>query len=205
MSEALIREPNFSLWEPARPFPNRINRPACASAPEALPANRPGQLWYVELPSTAPAASPLEYRALTSANVVIYDRALEAAVAGSLPLGTYAEPAGPRERVTERSLSFARDGWSVARLVDPGVERVGIIQQLSERLLKFEVSAASAVSVFANTDGSYEKIAAELGELREVMDACSFGPAVTLTIVFTGIGAGTAPRFVVASANGLAG
>jgi len=105
----------------------------------------------------------------------------------------------------ERCLSFARDGWSVARLVDPGGERAGIIRQLSEHMLKFEASAAFAVSVFANTDGSYEKIAAELDELGEVIEARSFGQRVTLTIIFTGIDAGTAPRFVVASANGLAG
>jgi hypothetical protein len=205
MSETLISEHGLSLWERTRLFPRHFNRAASATPSETLPEVRPGQLWYVELPSTEPAVSPLEYRALTTANVVVYDRALEPAVASSLPLGAYAEPAPPRDGAIERCLSFARDGWSVARLVDPGGQRLGIIRQLSERLLKFEASAALAVSVFANTDGSYEKIAAELGELREVMDAHSFGPAVTLTIVFAGIGAGTAPRFVVASANGLAG
>ena len=205
MSEALISEPGLSLWERTRLFPRHVNRAASATAPKTLPEVRPGQLWYVELPSTERAVSPLEYRALTTANVVVYDRVLEPAVTSSLPLGAYAEPAPPRDGAIERCLSFARDGWSVARLVDPGGERAGIIRQLSERLLKFEASAAFAVSVFANTDGSYEKIAAELDELGEVIEARSFGQRVTLTIIFTGIDAGTAPRFVVASANGLAG
>jgi hypothetical protein len=204
MSETLISEHGLSLWERTRLFPRHANRAASATAPKALPEVRPGQLWYVELPSTEPAVSPLEYRALTTANVVVYDRVLEPAVASSLPLGAYAEPTPPHDGAIERCLSFARDGWSVARLVDPGGERV-VIRQLSGGLLKFEASAALAVSVFANTDGSYEKIAAELDELGEVIEARSFGQPVTLTIIFTGIDAGTAPRFVVASANGLAG
>ena len=80
MSEALISEPGLSLWERTRLFPRHVNRAASATAPKTLPEVRPGQLWYVELPSTERAVSPLEYRALTTANVVVYDRVLEPAV-----------------------------------------------------------------------------------------------------------------------------
>jgi len=208
MSEALISEPGLSLWE-ANPLSpdsvHRVGRTVFVTSPETLQAVQPGQLWYVELPSTEPAISPLEYRALMTANVVIYDRALESAVASFLPLGAYAEPAGSRDTVTERCFRFLRDGWSVARLVDPRGERTDIVRQLAERLLQVEAPASLAVSVFANAYGKYEKIAAELDQLGDAIDARGFDQPITLTIVFSGIGVGAAPRFVVASANGLAG
>src|ERR1700746_3220498 len=62
-----------------------------------LPVMRPGQLWLGELPASAPDFSPLQYRALINANVVIYDRVLAPTVARLLPLGGYAEPAAPSD------------------------------------------------------------------------------------------------------------
>src|SRR6202022_1703007 len=44
--------------------------------PSALPGIQPGQLWVVEQSSRDPHLSPLGRHALTSATVVIYDRAL---------------------------------------------------------------------------------------------------------------------------------
>jgi hypothetical protein len=65
-----------------------------AIALPSLPAVQPGQLWYLQFPSTAPALAPLEYRALATANVVIYDGSLASIVAGFLPLGGYAARPG---------------------------------------------------------------------------------------------------------------
>src|SRR5215471_628876 len=95
MSEALRRDPSSRLWEavpdapksavatkPLRPRVGmeRMRRtPApeasyrywapTAIAPTELPTPEPGQLWYVRLASAEHALSPLEYRALTAANV----------------------------------------------------------------------------------------------------------------------------------------
>ena len=59
----------------------------------ATPAVEPGQLWFIELPGTKADLSVIEYRALTTANLVIYDRPLAKTLATILPLGGYAEPA----------------------------------------------------------------------------------------------------------------
>src|ERR1700756_1932945 len=84
-----------------------------------LPTVEPGQLWWVEFPSTEPQFAPLEYRSLQTANVIVYDRTLTETVARFLPLGGYAEPAtandGASDRALERCLSFMHDGWSVVR------------------------------------------------------------------------------------------
>ena len=81
---------------------------ATTLGPSELPLVQPGQLWLVDFPATAPELAPLEYRALSSANVVIYDRTLALSVARFLPLGGYAEPvasgvgAGPGRRPPPR-------------------------------------------------------------------------------------------------------
>ncbi len=230
MSEALISEPGSLLSEPMprveRSFvpegPGEVLRPS-GRAPRAvellaLPTVRPGQLWFVELPASEPRLAPLEGRILTSSNVVIYDRALVRTVASILPLGGYAEPAPPTDdaadQALERSLRFARDGWSVARLLDPqikpdkssGRERVDRIRHLSEQLLSRKNLANLPVSMFVNEGGGiYKKSRVELGELRDILDVHSAEHPLTLMIAFGMIDTGAIPRFSIASANGLAG
>src|SRR5262249_7460422 len=58
-----------------------------------LPDIQPGKVWVVEQTSTELRLSSLAHRAISAANVVIYDRALDPIVAANLPLGGYAEPA----------------------------------------------------------------------------------------------------------------
>jgi hypothetical protein len=205
MSEALS-DADLSPWEPTNVVRGRVPRlQANALALASLPAMQPGQLWYVQLASTEPALAPLEYRALTTANVVIYDAALAPIVAGSLPLGGYAELAAPRDRAVERCLRFASEGWSVARLVDSKEGWIDGLRQLSQRLLPASTAAVMPVSVIVNTDGSYKKIETELSELVDVAERVSLEPPVAMTIILDRIAAGTAPRFAVAAANGLAG
>jgi hypothetical protein len=212
MSEALIRE-TASLLSEATDLLVGTNgwspyRSQTAGECPKLPTLRPGQLWYVELPSTEPAFSPLEYQALTTANVVIYDRALATTVARLMPIGGYAEPATPRGDASDgfdRCIRFARDGWSVARLIHSSRRRVDIVGQLTERLLRVAAPPARSASVFANTGSGYENIEAELDQLGGIVDAWRFSRSPTLTIVFGAIGTGSASRFSVASANGLAG
>jgi hypothetical protein len=86
------------------------------------PTIEPGQVWLIEQLSET-ELSPIDRGALTRANVVLYDRALEKLVAELLPLGGYAEPL-PRDHraagsaVAPRALQFAADGWSVVQLIE---------------------------------------------------------------------------------------
>src|ERR1700694_3055148 len=87
-----------------------------------LPTLGPSQLWVIEQ-AQATALSELDRDALTSANVVIYDRSLARVVADVLPLGGYAEPLSFScqalwRALSPRALQFAADGWSVVQLVE---------------------------------------------------------------------------------------
>src|SRR5712671_2362404 len=157
MSEALIRETG-SLLSEFTDLPVSTNgwspyRSQTAGECPKLPTLQAGQLWYVELPTTEFAFSPLEYQALTTANLVIYDRALAMTVARLMPIGGYAEPATPRGDASDgfdRCIRFARDGWSVVRLVRPSTSRrrVDNLRQLAERLSRVTAPAALSASVF---------------------------------------------------------
>jgi hypothetical protein len=165
-----------------------------------LPRMRSGQLWVTALASAEPETAPLEYSALTTANVVIYDRTLAPIVARFLPLGGYAEPAVPGEdgvgATLVRCVRFARDGWSIARLVQPG----GECRHLSELALSLEMPADLRVTVFANLGGSvYETSEIRLDELIH------FDRSSSLTVICDAIGGGHGPKLSVASTNGLAG
>lgn len=218
MSEALTIRRAPLPFAPIPRFPSGETCEECRSVLPiealALPTVKPGQLWFVELPPTVLTLSPLEYRALTTANVVMYDRALAQAVAEVLPLGGYAEPATASDAAFdmpgERSRRFARDGWSVVRLVDPrvlsGRQRVEKIRRLSDQVLTGEGRAELPILVFANAgEGRYTTNAADLDELAEMIDTGGFGQSPTLTAIFDVIDSAAAPRFSVASANGLAG
>lgn len=177
-----------------------------------LPVIRPGQLWFVELPSTGPELAPFEYGALSTANVLIYDRALAAIVARHLPLGTYAEPAvSDQERFTpafERCLSFAQDGWSVARLLQPpqsNCAQLDRLRQLVRCLPTHILPADLPVRMFVARSGdSYEKSEIPLRELESAIANVSVLSS-TFTIILDVAEARGAPSFSVAPANGLAG
>jgi hypothetical protein len=86
------------------------------------PTVDPGQIWLVEQDPESPL-SAVDCDALTSANDVIYDRALAPLVAQVLPTGGYAEPlpatghaTGPA--IAPRALALASQGWSVVQLVE---------------------------------------------------------------------------------------
>ena len=82
----------------------------------------------------------IEYRALTTANLVIYDRPLAKTLATILPLGGYAEPAASidqsQDRPLERCLSFAQDGWSVVCGEGAGVQHELLDVALIEAIRK---------------------------------------------------------------------
>ena len=216
MSETMADELGSLRWSPAPLPPTADTRDGWHAATTVgsaeLPIIRPGQLWLVELPATAPEFAPLEHRALSNANVVIYDRALAPAVARLLPLGGYAEPAaaidGQSAAGSERCIRFVRDGWSVARLFHPGVQpgrRLDAIGQLSYRLLT-EMPADLPVRIFVSAGlGSYERNETQLCRLDAMIGEYASARSSTFTIVLNVTDTGGEPRFSVASANGLAG
>jgi hypothetical protein len=176
-----------------------------------LPDVAAGQLWLVELPPGV-EPSPLERRALTTANVLIYDRALVDTVAAILPLGAYAEPAastnGVRDQPSDRSLRFVLDGWSVVRLIDatdvPLRQRVDQIRALSEQLLAAGLPAQLPILLLAGTDaGRIWQTEAQLGALDATIAQCD--PEDRLTLVFGAVRSRSARSLAFASSNGLAG
>lgn len=218
MSQTMTDELGSLRWNPAplaattcaRDERRLAKTVGCAE----LPVMRPGQLWLVEFPATTPELAPLEYRAVSDANVVIYDSALGPTVARHLSFGGYAEPAASSDgrpgAGSERCVRFVRDGWSVARLFYPcfesGQVRLDKIRQLSRRLLTLEMPADLPVEIFVSGGrGRYERNEARLCRLDSVIAAYAPVRSSTFTIVLDTADIGGAPRFSVASANGLAG
>ena len=189
-----------------RQHEGRRNRRA-AECP-ALPRIHPGELWIVEHASADQALSPLGRHAITSANVVIYDRALYPIVAANLPRGGYAEPeswpGGAIDNPVDRSIQFARDGWSVVRLADRRSLRDGRVARLVDRMIAAGCPAAISVTLFANADASVpQPTETELRRLAIAIAATN--PEVSLAIAFAAVGTGTAPHLYEISCNGLAG
>lgn len=218
MSETVADELGALSWEPTSlstvPDGSDRWRAVPTLGLSELPVMGPGQLWFVELPASGPELAPFEYRGLGTANIVIYDRALAPIVARHLPLGSYAEPAasngGDIGIASERCVRFARDGWSVARLLDPRFpsdgQRVDRMRQLSQHLLALKVPGDLPIQIFVGRGGGrYERNEARLHRLDAQIAAEASVLSSTFTIVLDVTEVGGAPRFSIASANGLAG
>jgi siroheme synthase len=100
---------------------------------------KPGQVWLIEHTS-ARALFLFDRAVLTSADVVIYDRALAPVVASVLPLGAYAEPMPldmplGGQALSSRALGFAVDGWSVVQLVETHADRRSRLRLTSDALV----------------------------------------------------------------------
>lgn len=183
-----------------------LRRPLPEPLP-TLPSVVPGQLWLIELsPGEAPAAAPRW--ALDGANVVIYDRALADAVARALPLGTYAEPAPSRsDAAAARAVHFARDGWSVARLLPARLgsrDRTRRIQDIVDELAAARIAGRLPVTIVATgPDGVDERIAARFDDLASIVASHSRDTRLAIVIdAFAGAGVA---RLDAVAANGLAG
>ena len=187
--------------------PERIPNPHAVEC-SALPGIQPGELWVVEHSSTDPHLPHFGRHAVTSANVVIYDRALYPILAANLPRGGYAEPAPwPVEaidRTVDRCIQFARDGWSVVWLADRGTLRDARISRMIERMISAGCPASLSVTLFASANGSIsQQTETELGRIEIVIDATT--PEVPLTITFASVGTGATAHLHAISSNGLAG
>src|SRR5215831_9004079 len=84
-------------------------------------AVQPGEFWLIEQPAGEELCS-LDRAALSSADIVIYDRRLGALIAQVLPIGRYAEPLFHADEaqpaVSPRALRFAAEGWRVVQLLE---------------------------------------------------------------------------------------
>ena len=95
----------------------------------------PGELWFIEHDPRHPLGAG-DRAVLTSANVVLYERALAPLVASVLPLGSYAEPlqVGGDTALSPRTVTFAGEGWSVAQLVGNGAAIKTRLRRIDEVL-----------------------------------------------------------------------
>ncbi|HWB51654.1 MAG TPA: hypothetical protein VG651_21275 [Stellaceae bacterium] len=171
-----------------------------------LPAVAPGQLWLVELPGGGPLPAPARH-AIDAANVVIYDRALADSLADALPLGAYAEPALGAEPAATRAVRFARDGWSVVRLLPArraARERTRRVQDIVDELAAAKIAGRLPVTILAEAaDGIEERRAVRFDELAAIV--AGYPRDTRLAIVIDAFGAGSAARLHAVAANGLAG
>jgi hypothetical protein len=205
-----LRRPFVSISEiiPSNYIATPPRRPRLGAAPAALPAITPGQLWLIELPVDGAAPASVRH-ALDGVNVVIYDRALAGAVAEALPFGSYAEPASTQsDAIAARCVRFARDGWSVARLMPACVsqrERTRRVQDVVDELAAARVAGRLPVSILAETaDGIEERYEARFDDLAAIVD--SHPGDTLLAIVIDAFGDAVAPaRLHAVAGNGLAG
>jgi hypothetical protein len=167
-------------------------------------------LWLVEICPDR-GLSTAERHLLGSANVILYDRSLGAEVAAILPLGGYAEPAPPAAELPdttfiERCVGFARDGWSVVRLVDASQShpsREARLRAIAARLRAGGAHDSLPIQTFADAGSrAYSEERTRLGAL----DPAIIGARDERLIVIFGVvePAATQPTYAVA-ANGLAG
>jgi len=163
----------------------------------------PGELWLVEH-AVAARASAFE-RALTSANVIIYDRVLEGAVAALLPIGGYAEPASGD--VVGRCIRLVRDGWRVARIVErpaTSADFSDLTRGLAARLRAAGAPPELDVRALVNIDASgFESTKARLAEIEQVIGR--IGDGTSRAIVFGPFAPSIAPHLHLLASNGLAG
>ena len=188
------------------------SRPAVARRhPETtspLPAVQPGQLWLIETAPGGALSDPARH-VVDSANVVVYDRALAGTLSGALPLGTYAEAAaeGAPEASLSRCVRFARDGWSVVRmLAAPATQRdrVAGIRSLAEQVAGNRPAAEIAITVIGElADGICEPTETRLDRLDLVV--VTYPQDARLTVIVDGVGNPGVARVQAVAGNGLAG
>ena len=195
---------------PAEPITIRpVRRRPTPPALPTLPDIAPGQLWLVEAPAVKGAPSTPARHALDGANVVIYDRALAGRLAFSFPLGTYAEPASesPDDAVAVRCVRFARDGWSVARLMAPRLpqrERVLRIRAFADALAAARVPGSQPVRVLAEAAyGFREETDTRLDRLADTV--ATYDRDTRLAIVIDAFDGGASAGLQAVAGNGLAG
>ena len=127
----------------------------------------------------------------------------------ALPLGTYAEPAPDGatagDAAAARCVRFARDGWSVVRLMPPRLpqrDRARHIRGIVDALIAAKVPGILPVRIMAEaTYGIREEAATSLDRLADTV--ATFDRDTRLAIVVDAFAGGAGGLY--AAANGLAG
>jgi hypothetical protein len=168
-----------------------------------------GQIWLVECAvGSLPA---LHARLLRRANVVLYERALGAAVAEALPIGVYAEPlsatAGTGPAIAPRARQFAADGWSVLLLVEQRGGWRRHLQSVTQELDHLDGGASPLLAIGTITASRYRERRGGPTDLATV--AAQLRPDELLSLTF-GLPSGppgsrSPARGQAFTANGLAG
>ena len=169
--------------------------------PVHLPELEAGQIWVIEI-SPTDELSMLCRAIMTTGNVIIYDRSLEAIVADTLPLGGYAEPEA-EAKTAQRCVQFACDGWSVVRLLDrqtSAIRRIAHLLELAQCWQRAATTHKSAVFLAARSGEGARRITPAGDIDRELAATVDRG---NLTVVFTATSA--VPTSAATPANGLAG
>jgi siroheme synthase len=167
---------------------------------------QPGEYWLIEQPPGKSLCS-LDRRALSSADIVIYDRPLAALVAQVLPIGRYAEPlfhsSEPQPAVSPRALRFAAEGWRVAQLF---VARYGDTQRLRdafEALIQLRPDDLPLVAIAKSAVDGQQLCHGSLRHLPELIDKLAANDPLTLILGPFGAGCAAPPHAF--AGNGLAG
>ena len=174
---------------------------AARDEPVHLPELEAGQIWVIEI-SPTDELSMLHRVIMTTGNVIIYDRSLEAFVAQALSLGGYAEPEAEAKTI-QRCVQFARDGWSVVRLLDrqtSAIRRIAHLQELAQCWQRAATTGKSAIFLSTGNGEGARRITPAGDIDRELAATIDQG---NLTVVFTATGA--VPTSAATPANGLAG
>jgi sulfate/thiosulfate transport system ATP-binding protein len=176
-----------------------IGLPPNNSLVDDPPAVAAGEIWLIAVPSAESKLTSLEYHALTTANVIVYDRTLTEAVASLLPLGGYAEPAGGDGLA--RCLQFVRDGWSVVRLIEQPSpdERDRALQALAQQLRDTDAFPDWRLRRLSQEDGRWLSGDAAAGPLP------ARGGRGAREVIVIGASGAPAPDLYAVASNGLAG
>jgi hypothetical protein len=167
---------------------------------------QPGEYWLIEH-HPATGLCSLDRSALSSADIVIFDRPLAALVAQVLPISGYAEPlsrnSGVQPAISPRALRFAGEGWRVVQLLEA---RHGDNQRLHDAvksLIQLHIDDLPLLAIAKRAVDGQQLRDGRLHNLPEFIDEFAADDPLTL-ILGPLVAGGAAPPHAFAG-NGLAG
>jgi hypothetical protein len=167
---------------------------------------QPGEYWLIEQP-LGKGLSSLDRGALSSADIVIYDRRLAALVAQVLPMGRYAEPlfrnGEAQPAVLPRALRFATDGWRVAQLLEARQGDNHRLHDAVEALIRLQANDLPLLAVAKRAVDRQELRDGRLHNLLELIG--EFAADDPLTLILGPLVAGCVVPPHAFAGNGLAG
>ena len=151
--------------------------------------------------------SSLDRGALSSADIVIYDRPLAALVAQVLPIGRYAEPlfdnGEAQPAVLPRALRFASEGWRVAQLLEARQGDNHRLHDAVEALIRLQADDLPLLAIVKRAVDGQQLWDGRLHNLAELID--KFAADDPLTLILGPLFAGCATPPHTFAGNGLAG